>query len=297
MKTSSKILMTLSLLWLIVLLSLGGWWIYLMNHFDSLLSTLDHAKVTKMLFWEGSTFIILLTLICISLIIFYFRDHMKTKALQDFFASLTHELKTPLASIKLQGEVIGELIETKNDPQLKILLTRLTEDTIKLETQMDKILQLSRIERGGELNLTSVKLCPFIKNIHKFWSRDFELEVNCNHAACTIMADEFALELIFKNLFENTKNHSKSKSVKIEIQYSESECKLSYSDGGMFTGNQKQLATLFYKHQSSKGSGIGLYLIKILTLKMNGSFSILNDPNLIFKFIFSPSIEKEGKNA
>ncbi len=294
MKSSSKTLMILSLLWLTVLLCIGGWWIYLMLNFETILASLDKISFSKMLFWEGSTFIILLILLSGSLLILYLKDQKRTKALQDFFASLTHELKTPLASIKLQGDVISELIESKNDPQLLKLVNRLTSDTIKLETQMDKILQLSRIERGGKLNLSNVKLIPFIKTIAKPWQTDFKINISCSKENIEIQADEFALELIFKNLFENTKKHSGSKSIDLKIEEQDLWCMITYTDQGNFNGEFKKLATLFYKHNSTKGSGIGLYLIKKLTEKMNGRFRVSNHQHLTFELMY---LKAEDKNA
>lgn len=294
MKSSSKTLMILSLLWLTVLLCIGGWWIYLMLNFETILANLDKISFSKMLFWEGSTFIILLILLSGSLLILYLKDQKRTKGLQDFFASLTHELKTPLASIKLQGDVISELIESKNDPQLLKLVNRLTSDTIKLETQMDKILQLSRIERGGKINLSNVKLIPFIKTIAKPWQSDFKINITCSKENIEIQADEFALELIFKNLFENTKKHSGSKSIDLKIEEQELTCLITYTDQGQFGGELKKLATLFYKHNSTKGSGIGLYLIKKLTEKMNGKFRISNHQPLTFELLY---MKAEDKNA
>lgn len=286
--------MTLTFLWLTVLMCLGGWWIYLMVNFDNMVAHLDKMKFSKMLFWEGSTFIILLILICISLMFFYVKDYMRTKALQDFFASLTHELKTPLASIKLQGEVIGEILEDRNETNLKKLLSRLNEDTLKLETQMDKILQLSRIEQGGNLNLTTVNLVPFIKRIHNFWKKDLELNIIAEDKNITVLADEFALELIFKNLFENTKNHANSSKIEITIKNANHFCSVEYNDFGKFDGDYKKLSNLFYKHNSSKGSGIGLYLSKKLTEKMSGKFIITHEPNIKFNIKLHST---EDKNA
>jgi signal transduction histidine kinase len=61
-----------------------------------------------------------------------------------------------------------------------------------------------------------------------------------------------------------------------------------YDDfGKKFTGDINHLGELFYKHNSSKGSGIGLYLIKNLLRKMNGKLEILNDERLKFKLTFS----------
>lgn len=293
MRTSNKLLFSLSLLWATVLLAIGAWWLFLITHFEEILARTDHHRLTKMLTWEGGTFFFLLSLISLSLFFLYLADLKQTKALQDFFASLTHELKTPLASIKLQGEVLSEIIEGKNDPELKKLLARLITDTGKLEGQMDKLLQLSRMERGGNLNLVSIKLIPFIKNMSKVITRDDGVVINIDASDndTTIIADEFALELIMKNLFENSKIHAKSKNITIKVQSSEKDVHLAYVDGAEFNGDPKKLGTMFYKHNSKKGSGIGLYLIKKLLAKMHGDINIETTPHLIFNLYFKKSEE------
>jgi signal transduction histidine kinase len=269
---------------------LGTWWIYLIFNFENIILHTDRLRLTKMIIWEGGSFITLLLLLSISLLILYLKDQRKTKSLQDFFASLTHELKTPLASIRLQGEVINEILALKDDATLNKLSARLIEDTGKLENQMDKILQLSRIERGGVLNLTSVKLIPFIKNLVKKWS-SLEVEVHAFNNETVIIADEFALEIVIKNLLENTCIHTHSKKVIIKISDNSSHVFLTYQDFGEFYGNKNKLGTLFYKHNSKKGSGIGLYLSNQLLEKMQGKLEILGENHLIFSLTFNKSEE------
>lgn len=286
---SSRLLFLLSLVWAGVLLLLGGWWIYLIFNFENILVQIDRVRITKMIVWEGGSFIVLLLSLSISLLILYFKDQRKTKSLQAFFASLTHELKTPLASIRLQGEVINEILASKNDNSLNKLSARLLEDTGKLESQMDKILQLSRIERGGELSLTSLKIIPFIKNLAKKWASGLSIEIEAEDLETTIVADEFALELMIKNLFENTRLHTKSQNVKIKISKTPETVVLTYQDQGEFTGDKNKLGTLFYKHNSGKGSGIGLYLTNKLLTKMHGKFEIIGHKHLIFSLTFKRS--------
>lgn len=286
---SSRLLFSLSLVWAAVLLMIGGWWIYLIFNFENILAHTDRLRISKMIIWEGGSFLILLLLLSISLLILYLKDQRKTKSLQAFFASLTHELKTPLASIRLQGEVINEILTAKNDTTLNKLSTRLIEDTGKLETQMDKILQLSRIERGGELNLTSLKIIPFIKNLAKKWANGLTIEIDSTDPDVTVVADEFALELIIKNLFENTRIHTKSESIKIKIEQTKTNVFMTYQDQGEFSGDKSKLGTLFYKYNSSKGSGIGLYLTNKLLEKMDGELRIRGTNNLIFFLSFKRS--------
>lgn len=271
---SSKLLFTLSLLWSAVLLLIGAWWVYVMINFESFLGHAERPRITKMLAWEGGSFLVLLMLLSISLLILYLKDQNKTKSLQAFFASLTHELKTPLASIRLQGEVINEILDSKKDPALDRLIGRLIDDTAKLEAQMDKILQLSRIERGGELNLTSVALVPFIKNLAKTWVPDHNVEITGAVTTASIEVDEFALSLIVKNLLENTRIHTTSKKIVIKISEDQHRVKFSYFDHGEFKGDIEKLGTLFYKFNSTKGSGIGLYLTQKLLEKMDGRLDI-----------------------
>ncbi len=287
---SSKLLFTLSLLWAGVLLLIGAWWVYIMINFESFLGHSDRLRITKMLAWEGGSFIVLLMLLSISIIILYLKDQGKTKSLQAFFASLTHELKTPLASIRLQGEVINEILESKNDPALDKLVGRLIADTAKLETQMDKILQLSRIERGGELNLTTLNLVPFIKRLAKTWVPEHSVEIISPEENTNIEVDEFALELIMKNLLENTRIHTSSKKIQITITTEQNNIKLSYFDNGEFNGDLAKLGNLFYKHNSTKGSGIGLYLSQKLLDKMHGALIITKiNAGLKFDLLFRKS--------
>ena len=289
---SSKLLFTLSLLWAAVLLMIGAWWVYVMTNFESIIMHSDRSRVTKMISWEGGSFLVLLILLSFSLLILFMKDQKKTKSLQDFFASLTHELKTPLASIRLQGEVIHEILESKKDPALDKLIGRLIDDTAKLETQMDKILQLSRIERGGELNLMTLPLVPFVKILAKTWVPEMQVEVVAPQNGVNIEADEFALELIMKNLLENTRIHTASKKINIEIKAEGSFVCLSYIDQGKFEGDAAKLGTLFYKHNSRHGSGIGLYLSQKLLEKMHGNLNISKlNSGLKFDLLFKKSEE------
>ncbi|MGZ3788227.1 MAG: sensor histidine kinase [Bacteriovorax sp.] len=283
---SSRLLFSLSFLWALVLFFIGAWWIYLIVNFENILAHTDRVRITKMIIWEGGSFIVLLLLLSVSLLLLYLRDQKKTKSLQAFFASLTHELKTPLASIRLQSEVINEILAKKNDPTLNKLSSRLIEDTGKLETQMDKILQLSRIERGGELNLTMLKLIPFIKSVAKKLGSNLAIEIDSNNPDVSIIADEFALELIIKNLLENTRIHTKSQNVHITIQERDHKVLMTYKDQGQFKGDRNKLGTLFYKFNSSKGSGIGLYLTNRLLSKMDGELKISGENELIFTLNF-----------
>jgi signal transduction histidine kinase len=135
MKKTGNIFLILSFLYSACILALGSWWLYLIVKYGEKVASITGDdggnKVLKMVKWEGGTFFTLLILLSMSLLFLYFKDQKKTKGLQAFFASMTHELKTPLASIKLQAEVISEDLEEKGEQKTLTLVNRLLQDTQK----------------------------------------------------------------------------------------------------------------------------------------------------------------------
>lgn len=296
-KNKTKLIISLNIVWVVLMMLLGSWWIYLIMSFGKHASTLglgrDTDRVVNMLLWEGSTFFGLMFLLSASLFILYLRDLKKSQAMQVFFASLTHELKTPLASIKLQGEVIHESAEDSGNQKLIKLTERLIEDTGVLESQMDKLLQLSRLERGGGFNLMSINLVHKIKQLIKREKNFLTINFNSESDELIVQADEHALEIIFKNLFENTKIHAPQKQVDISIVSKTDTITIRYSDQGHFKGDTNRLGELFYKINSKKGSGIGLYLIHKLIQKMNGDIAITSTS----PFTLELSLKKDSTHA
>ena len=285
----------LTLLWVVMLLGLGSWWLFLVFKLHNILSTLNlpnlgsESRFLNMMRWEGSFFFIFLVLLSTSLFIMYFRDMKKSKAMHAFFASLSHELKTPLASMRLQAEVIKDLIgdETHSHEQLSDLTQRLVEDTYKLETELEKSLQLSRIEQDGTLTLVPLSLERYLKrHQQKLTSINIKLDIPEN--AREVLADELALNVIMRNLIENTLRHNPTTQlIEVKSKRIGDSVELIFDDHGKkFQGSLQHLGNLFYKFNSAKGSGIGLYLIKNLMLKMHGHLEILNQERLTFRLVF-----------
>lgn len=291
-KTRSRFYLLISFS-VMMLLLLGSWWLFLVfklsNALEGITSQKPQGNLINMIKWEGTTFIVFLIILSITLLYIYFQDHKKTKALQAFFSSLTHELKTPLASIKLQSEVINDLLEDealeKNTKEkFQKYTKRLIQDSIKLEDQLDNHLQLSRVERGGFLNLRQIPIKSFLSKELKRYESSIHLDLNISDKDddLTLLADDFALQTIFRNLIDNSLKHAKVENVKACVEIKNNEMiELHYSDNGQeFKGDPSSLSNLFYKHGSPKGSGIGLYLIKNLMRQMKGHIIIDAKENL-----------------
>lgn len=287
-KTRKWIFIT-AVIWVISLFSLGSWWMYLVYRMSDLLSENQISykpNLEMMIRWEGLFFFTLL--IIITLVIFYllYLDLKKTKALQVFFASLTHELKTPLAKLKLKSEILKEMLEQKNyEGSLKHTegILNASED---LELEFDKMLQLSRVNQVSNLSLNAINLKRFLEVTTEQYKKDIDFEIQSNLENEDVLVDQYSLKVILKNLIQNSIKHSLSNKIKIRLKNQSQYIELEYNDNGKaFTGDFKKLGKLFYKHNSNQGSGIGLYLISTLVQQMKGSFKILENSNksLYFK--------------
>lgn len=278
------------------ILLLGSWWLYLTfklsNELEALGLKTSHGNILNMVKWEGAVFFILIISITLAQLYMYISDRKKSQSINLFFASLTHELKTPLASIKLQAQVLLDIVNdvsltTEDREKIEKYAQRLHDSSFKLEHELDKHLQLSRVERDGVLNYKELELKSTIKYIAKDFP-DIALELDSTKDTY-ILADEFALHLILRNLFDNSLKHNKSneKSIKITITNTSKNVTITFKDNaGPFTGDIKKLGSLFYKHNSPKGSGLGLYMIKKLVAKMGGKLTFSNIDSLVIKMEF-----------
>jgi len=280
---------------ILFLIVLGGWWLWLVFQLSNKVSELQmsvvDSRLSDMVKWEGITFFSLLIGLGGALLYFHFQDHKKTKSLQAFFSSLTHELKTPIASMKLQSQVLSEMLDdiTISDEDrfnIKKYSTRLQEDSTRLEFEFDKHLQLSRVERGAPLNMSNVHLIPFLnKEFSKYPELQYDIRYQHDQEEICVLADEYSFSMVTRNLIENTLRHQDDsvKSVDINITETKDRVQIEYDDhGDKFPGELASLGKLFYKYKSPKGSGIGLYLAKKLIHQMKGQFKISNNTRLIF---------------
>jgi signal transduction histidine kinase len=272
-----------AILWVLLVIALMAWWGWVVREqsqrivelervagLDSSAADAQWQGTQRMLAWEGGTLLVLLAGLSIALVWLYVRDQRRTNALRAFFASVTHELRTPLTSIRLQAESLADGGNTSP------LVERLLEDTSRLEGQVEKTLELARIEGGGELDLQPLPIHAWLQRQmqSKSAARAVEIELSgANPDGALVLADRSALEIIFRNLIENTVRHSASTPARARIASHEqgSELVVSFTDAGQgFGGDRQRLGSLFFRGQRSQGAGVGLYLIRMLMQRMGG---------------------------
>ncbi len=263
--------LSLAGLWLLVTLSLSAWWmIHGMKQAaqGGAASPEEIARQQRMLFWEGSFLLSILTLGGVSLCYFIYRDQKNHEELQSFFSTFTHELKTSLTSLRLQAEILEEKhAENEN-------LQRLLKDVVRLELQLENALILAQAEQAKLF----VEDIPLKKTLHSLSAHWPHLKVTLAKDA-QVLADQRALECILRNLIQNASVHGNAKHVQVEAKEEAGRLALFVSDDGKgFSGDPTKLGRSFTRHTTRSGAGIGLYLSRILAKKMGGDLSFQSDP-------------------
>ncbi len=209
---------------------------------------------------------------------YYRRDIRRARGTQAFFAALTHELRTPLTSVRLQTEAIAA-----GEPSQE-LIERLLIDTHRLESQIDKTLELARIEGGGTLAEQAIRFEQWLQRtlsgIVAAEGEDALLHVAIAPSLPPVRGDTAALQLILRNLVENSARHGERTPIHIEVQAvpAAQGVDLRYSDDGRgYRGDAEKLGRMFQRGVESKGTGVGLYLVRVLMERMGGSVEFAND--------------------
>jgi len=271
--------------WLLVILALGIWWAYFVLRQSETIATLsqyagvatraealqDAARTQRMLHWESGTFLVLLLTLSGALFWYYRRDMQRARGTQAFFAALTHELRTPLTSVRLQTEAIAA-----GEPSQE-LIERLLSDTHRLESQIDKTLELARLEGGGSLAEQAIRLDGWLdrvlRGIVASEGEGAELNIVIDADLPPVHGDTAALQLILRNLVENSLRHGDREPIHIDVQASATGkgVTLAYRDDGRgFDGDPTKLGRLFMRGGASRGTGVGLYLVRVLMERMGG---------------------------
>lgn len=281
----TKLIVTIYAIWVATLIVLILWWGTLLHQQSDEIARLQTQlgvaeptvqerldRTERMIAGETGTFLVLIFLANGILMSLFVRDTRRSRSIQAFFASMTHELRTPLTSIRLQAEALKDI---EDDPRHQPFISRLLEDVERLEGQVQRSLELARIEGGGELSLEPVALRSFVQSriLKSYTGSEARVKFESQLQDGFVLADQAALTIIFRNMIDNAVKYSQSLPARIQIQGAplaqKYEVRVTH-ENSQFDADPETLGQLFERGRNSQGAGVGLYLIQTLTKKMKG---------------------------
>lgn len=259
----------------------------------------DKKQRRRQQYWgEGSIFIIIIVLAAGVVYVSYYKQRKLAKLQKNFMLSITHELKTPIAGIKLNLQTIQKrkLDETTHS---KLIESSVIE-TNRLNDLCNNILTATQLENTKEvIDTDSISLEQLIQEViaeKKLRYPDLFIKTNLSQTNKTIGGDPFLWKLVFSNLIENAKKYSqKHTPIVVELLESDkNQFKILVKDFGCGISDEekKKIFEKFYRignenTRTSKGTGLGLYIVKkIVTLYGGEIFVHKNQPQgSIFEII------------
>ncbi len=234
-----------------------------------------------MVIGEGVAFCVLLAMSGVVLAWFSYQDQSRARLARAFFAGAAHELRTPLASIRMQAEALRDGVQGAH------FVMRLLEDTERLEHQVEKMLELVRLEGGGRLCQERIDLSQCLKAQAALWP-DLQVEAI---EPCWVQADPWAIRIMLRNVFENAMKHSGQTcpTISTRVEQKGSTSVLVLRDNGQGADKALQLGRLFETRSPALGQGVGLYLIRLLAERMGGWASFSSSNGFEVKLAFSHS--------
>ena len=202
--------------------------------------------------------------------------------------SLSHELRTPIATIIGAIDALKENKNKLSETNQNILLDEIDTATIRLNRQVENLLNMSRLETGmlklkldwcdsNELIYGVIQKTATIKNNHT-------IHFIANEKLPLFKLDAGLMEEIIQNLITNALQYTPENSIiKIEVVHQNDSCVFSVSDNGNgFPESEIQFAfDKFYRLPSTKtgGSGLGLSIVKGFVEAHNGTIKLENNLN------------------
>jgi len=256
--------------------------------------------------WMRRSFMILGFLSVMIIAGLFLTKHMVSKEMavaklkSDFVSNVSHELRTPLALIRLYAETL-ELgrITTKEKKQQYYRIVR--KESERLTALINNILDFSRIEAGRkEYEFRETDIADLVRNTldsyrYQIEQQGFAFEESIDATLPKVRVDREAIARALVNLVNNALKYSADqKFLGVKLYRENGAVKLEVADRGIGIArrDQNKIFEKFYRAgdplvHNTKGSGLGLSLVRHITEAHGGDIVVESTPGVGSKFILS----------
>lgn len=254
------------------------------------------------------TFVLLVTFIYTIVVIFRQKRYSEIK--NDFINNMTHELKTPIASISLAAQMMNDKSLTKSPDMVSHLGGVINDESKRLRYLVEKVLQMSMYDRkSAVLKKKYLDLNEMVETIAKSFTLRVEhtggkVYTDIEAIDSTMYVDEMHFQNVIFNLLDNAVKYAKpnqSLNVYIKTWNTEDNLYLSIRDTGqgIKKENLKKIFEKFYRVHTGnvhnvKGFGLGLAYVKKMVMLHEGDIKVESEFGKGTKFTIKlPAIHDE----
>ncbi len=231
----------------------------------------------------------------------------------DFINNMTHEFKTPLATISLASNMLRRDDAVNESNKLSRYTHIIKDENTKLEGQVERVLDLARLERG------EFKLRKEIVDIHEMLKsaagtvepqvkeRHGEIDFDLSASPHTVFADNIHLTNVIMNLLDNANKYSSgSPKITVSTRNEQEGLVIAIRDYGIGMSKEKQkyIFDKFYRVPTGnlhdvKGFGLGLAYVKLMVDAHHGSIRLESEQGKgsLFEVYIPTNNTEEGTAA
>lgn len=235
-----------------------------------------------------STGVLFLLLLFLAYVIFIiFKQKRLQEVQKDFVNNMTHEFKTPLATIQISSEVLKNPNIVNNPERLLKYATIISNETIQLTSQVERVLQMASTEKGEIiLKRTDFSVNDVFKEIMLKYrplirSKGGDIIFQENNPEAIINADRLHFKNAISNLVDNAiKYCDKEPLIHLSTNIEQTGYFMHVKDNGIGIKEEyvKNIFNKFYRVPTGnihdvKGFGLGLSYVKLIAKRHNGDVS------------------------
>jgi signal transduction histidine kinase len=254
-----------------------------------------HERQNRMVWGEGSVLFIGLLWGIWAIYRGFQKEASLASQRRNFLLSITHELKSPIASIQLILQTFQK--RKLEETQFNHLVNSGNIEANRLNELVNNLLLSAKLETAYEPVFEEIRLKPFLEDIiAKMQVRFPKAHFEINEKEVPILrGDKQGLLSVFINLIENAVKYSpKDPQINLEYSFENGKFIFEIKDNGIGIANneKKKIFERFYRigseeTRTTKGTGLGLYIVKQIIRAHNGTIQVLDNApkGSVFKII------------
>lgn len=279
------IFLTIQVLWILLMLVWIRWYIEKNTEVRALAERLRTEVEVDGFSWmpllEGGLLLALILAGATGIFIYWNKQRRLNQMQRAFVSNVTHELKSPVASIQLALETMA--LRDLSGDQRREFVAMMLADTERLSTLIDRILGAARIEkRSGRYRLETVSMRHFLEEAldedRRLYEKDGRTLVLEKGRDARVAIDRIAMRVVLANLLENAVRYSpRDTRITLRLHRDLRSCRLEVVDSGNGIQGKdlKNVFKMFWRgsdEQSSRvrGTGLGLYIVRNIVKDHHG---------------------------
>lgn len=257
----------------------------------------------------GEAAVVILLFTIGNLVIKMIEEMAKANKMKTEFVSVaSHQLKTPIAEMNWQIELLLSKFQTGLNGKQEELIKGISHSSEKMGRLVNDLLDVARIDQGQlALNKEVINFCALVHDVTESQqpiakSAEVELRDSCSVAPIEIFMDKRRIAIAFENLVSNAIKYTKKGGL-VEVLMVEENgmVQVCVRDNGVGISptDQAKIAQKFFRSSRVKdetdGTGLGLYITKNIVEQSGGKFWFNSEVGVGSEFYFTLPLAKKGK--